>query len=334
MIQHEHWTTAIENFAACLPRECQQWVVVFQDDYHREVVAQVKRRLGAVESFGIETTPRERIIDCALRHRDDDRVGYVELMLTPFAYSRGGKHIGEDVQVFSEWPQSRIRRCCDVWDDNFCDLFAESPYVVQERCDSLLGALATVGELDYFAPVSDRAELRIRCGGSRWGALTALEGDHVEIPNGEVNCIPDSVDGFLQVDGWIIGTLPFGVKHGRVQTGDITLALEGGKIVEVRGQNSELVRDFKYALDRVPRLGVVSEIGLGQSEAVERMAEQYRVGYTWHEFKRGLHLGFGAEIRHGGERDQGFELEEPGHHLDIVFAHGRLQAGDLEILAW
>jgi hypothetical protein len=319
----------LENFVAYLPQGLDHWIVVYEGSFHRDIVLRLKGRLKSAEFFDLEQETGPFIEEIGSSNRNDERVGFLEFVIRYPASIYGGHCPGNDgLDVFISWPQDRVKLCFDVTDNNFNDLFSEAPAEVAARCHKLQGKLAENRSLFYDFGAG--APLSISCANSEWIAYTGFghNSDYV-LPSGEVACVPQSVDGRLPVEGWIIGTMPFGVKYGRIEKGDLELKIEGRQITQVGGANLKLCSDFDGALSAAPGLRTISEVGVGQSLAVRKAAAQHKLGYFWNERNFGLHLGLGAELP---VEDNSNRRKTGGHHLDLVLSNGRLTGAKGELL--
>lgn len=328
------WDQSFKNFLGYLSEDFGHWIVVYEGSFQSEIVSQLKNRLKSAEFFDLEKEDPQVIRDVGNSNCGNDRAGFLEFVIRYPASVYGGSSPGaEGLDVFIYWPQSRVRLCFDVTDNNFHQLFSETPEQVSERCVRLRNRVAETGALIYSSGDDTDERLKINCAGSEWSAYTGFGQtfDYV-LPSGEVSCLPQSVDGVLQVQGWIVGTIPFGVKYGRIEKGDLELRFEGRKIVGVSGMNKNLCTDFEGALSNAPRLQIVSEAGIGQSLGVSKAAANHKVGYSWHERHFGLHLGLGAELP---KEDMSNNSQTSGHHLDIVLSKGRIEESNgKEFLKW
>lgn len=328
------WEQSLDHLVSYLPRDLSHWIVVYEGSFHSEIVSRLRGRLESAEFFDLEMEAGQSIRSVAIANRDNERAGFLEFVIRYPASVYGGDSPGaEGLDDFVFWPQTRTKLCFDVTDNNFCDLFAETPEEVTERCSRLRDRVARAETLFYHEGPGAVNPVTINCAGSEWIAYSGFGQtfDHV-LPSGEVACLPKSVDGRLRVDGWIIGTIPFGVKYGRIQRGELELKLENRRIVAVSGTNGKLCADFEGALSAAPRLQRISEVGIGQSLAVRQAAQNHKLGYSWHERHFGLHFGLGAELP---REDQSNNPRTGGHHLDIVISTGMLSGSTAsEILTW
>lgn len=308
--------------------------MVYEGSFHSEIASQLESRLKSAEFYNLEKEAEQVVRNAGNSNLRNDRVGFLEFVIRYPASVYGGHSPGaEGLDVFVLWPQSRVRLCFDVTDNNFHELFSETPEEVTERCCRLRDKIAEMDTLIYRNGADADHELKIDCEGSEWIAYTGFGQtfDYL-LPSGEVACMPQSIDGRLQVEGWVVGTIPFGVKYGRIGKGDLELQFDNRKIVGITGANRNLCSDIEGALSSAPRLQIVSETGIGQSLAVSRAAASHKIAYSWHERHFGLHLGLGAELP---KEDDSNAPKTGGHHLDIVLAAGTLNASTgQEFLKW
>jgi len=331
--QASHWDRPFGNFLGYLSRDIDHWIVVYEGSFQSEIASQLKTRLKSAEFFDLEKEAEQTIRNMGNSNLANDRVGFLEFVIRYPASVYGGHSPGaEGLDVFVLWPQSRVRLCFDVTDNNFHELFSETPEEITQRCCRLRDQVAEIDTLIYSNDDTNDP-LRLGCAGSEWTAYTGFGQtfDYL-LPSGEVSCMPQSIDGRLEVEGWIVGTIPFGVKYGRIGKGELEMRFENRKIVNIDGANRNLCSDLEGALSSAPRLQVVSEAGIGQSLAVSRAAVSHRIGYSWHERHFGLHLGLGAELP---KEDESNAPQTGGHHLDIVLATGMLGTSTgQDILKW
>ena len=316
----ENWDRAIDNFTQYLPPGITRWLVALELPVHRTMRRRLLPKLGSTQLFVLGQTSPALVQKAGLALRTDPSVGFLE-----FAVHDGrADHQGVDYQTalmtYARWPTSRLRICFDVWDDTFPVLFSETPADVKLRCQRTRYTVASAEMLTYRSRPESAAELMIDCANSRWVEYSGLEDYDYMLPSGEVACRPRSVDGVLDLDGWLIGTLPFGLKYGRIRPGELQLTFNNGRLDEVEGARRELVADLRAVITAVPALRTVIETGLGQSMAVPAAVPLCQPGYQWHERHYGLHLGLGAEL----PETLGRKRRPTNHHLDIVLASGRL----------
>lgn len=320
------WSTALGNFKQYLP-VAKDWVVAFERPFHTRILSELIPHLGSCELLCLGEDSPSRVENLGRRHRDDPRWAFLEFAVCDDQVTHHGIDYRDALMAYSGWSPLRIRLLFDVTDSNFRVLFSEDPRLVERRCRRLLRSLANARQLVFvdFGP----SKVTMNFEAEQWRAYTGLERDDYMLPSGEVTCEPTSVNGKLDVAGWLVGTIPFAAKYGTIMPGSLTLKFRDGEIVKVGGRKRSLCKDLDMTLDRIPGLRYVSEIGLGQSKAVSRAASKNAGACLWHERHFGLHLGLGATLS-----------DEPGkrrtpHHLDLVLRTGRVadQSGRA-ILRW
>ena len=319
------WATAIRNFIECLPAGIERWVLVCDRGYQPALARSLHDALPIAESILLGRDTLRRVRAVATRYVDDPEVGLLEFLCFDGEPLRWGRDYQKAMMPFAEWPPERVRLCFDVTDSNFGDLFSEPARRVRTRGRTLRRRLQ--GE-ERLALTAGKSHATLRCRTDGWELHSGLERDDYILPSGEIECVPDSVDGDVEVDGWIVGTIPFGMKYGRIGPGQLELRFRDGNVVRVAGTNRLLCNDLETAFTTLPGLRRVAELGIGQSKAVSHAAHKEPVGCLWHERHLGVHLGLGAGLH-----------EAPGrvtqHHLDLVLASGTLTgATGRAILNW
>ncbi|HEX8581722.1 MAG TPA: hypothetical protein VF640_05320 [Acidimicrobiales bacterium] len=321
------WAVAVRNFAAHLPRRVRRWVVMYEPAHHAEAVARVAPLLEVEHLFAAGLADPAEVRRVAEATTGDGEVGYLEFVVTDGRFDHDGVDYRDAVRPFASWPNDRVRLCFDVWDEVFPMLFAERREDLVGWCGEVAGRVAGCRSFAYEGRPGGwlrwSAGAWVRCDGS-------TDGDYL-LPVGEVACRPDAVDGELVVDGWVIGSIPFGLKYGRIHAGALRLGLRSGEVVAVGGDDVGLCRDVEMVMERVPQLRLVAEVGIGQSRAATAASRVVPAGMQWHERRVGLHLGLGAELP-----DTVVERTHlTSHHLDVVMATGSVttDAGDV-VLAW
>ncbi|MCI0338647.1 MAG: hypothetical protein L0226_13805 [Acidobacteria bacterium] len=332
------WEQAIKYFLTYLPQRINHWIVVFDRRYHANIVTHLQSALANSSYLNLEVVDNSAIRKAEEPNRENEEVGaiifnmhYHELCNTPM-FRLPLSH--EALFGFICWPQHRVKSCIDVSDSHFCDLFSDPPSEVRNACWKLREQVATCDTLSYSIRKGEADALTIGCKGSQWVVFSGFEFDQYAdyvLPTGEIACMPEYVDGNIVLDGWIIGTVPFGLKYGRIRRGELELRFQKGKVVNVNGSNRNLCRDLESVFDLMPGVQVVTEVGIGQSKAVARLATKQRLGYHWHEPHYGLHLGLGAELSDLQDPDE----RTTGAHLDIVFSSGHLSGYNFgDLLNW
>jgi leucyl aminopeptidase (aminopeptidase T) len=323
------WQQATEHFSQSLPPGVTEWIVLAEAGAHSIVIGSLRDRLTIAEVVTLGEDSPERLAAVAAQYAGQQHVGLLDFALANAEVRFDGKYLTA-LNGFSAWPTRRCRLCIDVWDLNFAQLFAEPPGDVTRRCLHMAAKLRGRELVTYTAPTPD-SQLRFACDTAEWIVYSAAESYDNTLPSGEVACLPRSVDGDVQIDGWIVGTIPLGPKYGRISSGDLGLSFRDGEIVSVYGGRKDLRRDIERILDIEPGLRAVGELGIGQSLAVRAAQDLHQRGCLWHEKILGLHIGLGAELA----QTTAIEYRVTGHHVDLVFAHGALTAGSGEpILDW
>jgi leucyl aminopeptidase (aminopeptidase T) len=290
-----------------------RWVVAFEPVRHARLVRHLLPKLGRVEPVRLGIDAPGRVQRLAERHARDEAYGFVEFVVWDGERTHAGIDYHDALMSFAAWPVNRLRLFLDVTDANVRSLFAENPDRVRARCRRLCRRL---DPSETIAVATSRTSgLKVQCSRVRWKCYTGLEPDDYMLPSGEVACAPGRTDGTIDVDGWVVGTLPFGMKYGRIRRGGLRLEVRNGSIERIDGNARRLCADFDAVMDVVPGLRRVAELGFGQSRAVARAAKYHEVGCLWHERYFGVHIGFGETLEATGVRDV-------GHHLDVVLAHG------------
>lgn len=321
------WDVAVANFASHLPRRVRRWVVMYEPRHHAEAVARIAPLLEIEHLFAAGVADPGEVRRVAEATTEDDEVGYLELVVTDGRFDHDGVDYRDAVRPFADWPNDRVRLCFDVWDGVFPILFSERREDLVGSCAEVAGRVAGCRSFAYEGRPA---------GGLRWAADGWVrcdggsEGDYL-LPVGEIACRPAVVDGELVVDGWVIGSIPFGLKYGRIRAGALRLGFRSGEVAEVGGDDAGLCRDLEMVMERVPELRLVAEVGIGQSRAATAASRVVPAGMQWHERCVGLHVGLGAELPDTvGER-----THLTSHHLDVVLAAGSITtaAGD-PVLDW
>jgi hypothetical protein len=321
------WQRAVANFLQYLPPEVNHWVIALQGPEHGRIARSVLPRLESTEIVELDTLSPSAIRELAHDRKQRSDVGFLDFSVNVGQLWDIDRR--DAMSEFAHWPRGRIKRCFDVWDANFHALFAEDPGTVVRSCSVLHDAVTPRRYLEYRDDIS-RSSLILDCGGSTWTAYTGFEEYDYILPSGEVSCLPRSADGRLDVEGWIVGTIPFGLKYGYIRRGDLVLKFARGELTSVSGQRTELCRDLENAFDRLAGLRSIGELGIGQSNAVAHAAMLHGMACQWHERHWGIHLGLGIELPEADDHQRG----GTSHHLDVVLARGQLTSDGQVILNW
>jgi hypothetical protein len=325
------WGQAVEHFLHYLPGEVSSWVVLIEMGAHEKLAGSLLPLLEVKEVLVLGVTPPGRVASMASQWVDQAGVGLLCFALAGVE-ARYETDYRSALQPYAAWPTSRVRLCLDVWDDNFAQIFSEHPEDVRQRCQGVAAEVTGESGL-YYRPSDPKGSNRLGfdCEGSNWIVYSGIEEYDYCLPSGEVACMPRSVDGRVLVDGWLVGTIPFGLKYGRIHGRDLLLDFRRGEVVAVCGENAALCTDVEMALNRIAGLRSVAELGIGLSLAVRDTAGMPAVGCFWHERHLGIHLGLGAELAESSQ----VEDRVTGHHIDVILANGSLfsQTGDM-ILSW
>jgi hypothetical protein len=151
-------------------------------------------------------------------------------------------------------------------------------------------------------------------------------GDHV-LPAGEVAARPLSVDGRVDFNGTVMGTIPFGFKYGLIAPGGLVLDFHGGVLANVTGTNTALIRDLEKVINRFPAITCVGETALSINMGITALAG---IGYQWEERYPGFHLGMGGEI---SENLSSLAERSCPHHIDFVLAAPTIMAANETLFA-
>lgn len=315
------WAASVTNFRSFLPPGIERWIVAFEPHYHGRIVESLQKQLAVVEVIRLGVDSAARVSTVADSYLSDESCGFVE-----FAVTDASEMPREDVAAlmrFARWPEERVRFCFDVADSNFALLFSDGPEALGARAASLLPALHDERQLRLRSSADETA--LFDCG--EWTPHTGTDVADYLLPTGELECAPVNAAGTIAPNGWIVGTLPFGAKYGRIRPSSLTLELAAGRVTAIRGSDTELIRDLTLAIERIPGLEIVAELGFGISKAVVAAARRCAVGCLWHERHYGAHVGIGATLERDGR--------VTGHHLDFIFPTGRLEThSGRTLLAW
>lgn len=325
------WRTALDNYCAYVPPAIERWGVIFDARVHGTIIKGLLERIDCSVLLDVANDP-ESVSSFSQENIDDDRVGVLGFLINHRTFDAGYSTAQSDALArYNKWRLSKMKMCFEVWDANFCTLFAECSHDLRTRCLAMRDRVSTQARLRYCLAGSQPNDFHMDCEGAVWIAETGFDDDDYMLPSGEVATCPRSVEGTLSPVGWIIGSVPFGAKYGLISAGDIVLEFLGGRIVRVSGNDVSLCADFEAVLSKAPALSNVSECAIGMSRAVSRAAMTHTTGHFWHERHFGFHVGLGARLPQTPHPT----IKSVGHHLDIVFMHGTLHdSSGAEIIAW
>lgn len=313
------WRQAINNFKFYLPVNVSRWIVAIEGYAHKQILHHLSKKLFISEVIVLQCCSSNLIRELADKFLEDPDYGFLE-----FAIQDGESLRDEDrlaLMEFAKWPETRVRLCFDVADCNFRDLFADEPKILAARSNQLLQRLSLEKVLTVKTGLKKTA--LIDCGAGDWSAHVGQKSDYM-LPTGEIECVPSSVDGNFDIDGWIVGTVPFGLKFGRIQPGTLQLTFKRGSVTNIDGKNRELCHDLESTFELVPGLQDAVELGFGLSRGAVRAARKCEIGCLWHERYLGLHIGLGATLDQANRKTD--------HHVDIVFANAQVLNGNAEKL--
>ena len=321
---------SLAHFLRYLPRGVEEWLLFYDSRFTKQTAGRIGEAVKAREVVDLRGTSADEIERLDKKCFGEKHVGALFFSL----FQAGEKHSEEylatfdRLNVFDTWPSSRCRIVDDVTDQTFDALFEDSPTALADECWL---KLAQCGSAERALFGGAAQSLAIRYEPSSGVAYTGFEPYEFNIPSGEVAFHPVAIDGTIAFSGWIIGSIPFGQKHGRIADGQLTITFVGRRITNISGTAARLIDDLEAVFAASPGLREVNEFGIGLNHAASCLARRHRVGLQWMEKCRGLHLGLGAELtEHIGDH----RLRKTHHHLDLVFEHGELFVDDELILSW
>jgi leucyl aminopeptidase (aminopeptidase T) len=320
------WRQAVENFKEYLPI-ASRWVIAYERPYHSRILNELVPHLGLSELVCLGEDSPARVAKLGRKHRNDPDWAFLEFAVCDGRITHNEIDYRRALMEYSAWSAERMRLCFDVTDANFAVLFSEAPRELARRCQNLRKRLSGCKSLTFTDSGSGASSLNLKCPRDKWQVYAGLTKDDYMLPTGEVAGEPKSIEGELAVDGWIVGTIPFGIKFGAIKSGDIRLSFHDGRITLVTGKRRALCRDFEMVLNRIPGLQYVAEVGFGQSKAVGRAARKHETACLWHERHFGLHLGLGATLANEDRRTS--------HHLDLILRRGKvMNERGVEVIKW
>jgi len=323
------WEQAIQHFLKYLPDSVSSWFVLLEYPAHQQIEKSLIPCIKLKELFVLGKAEPARLLEAGRECALNEDIGVIQFLIKDERSHYGGLDYYDGLLEFSYWPCHRVKLCLDIWDENFPLLFAENPLKLRERCYKISERLKRepLLECQHGSPLSN--SLFLSCPAS-WTIYSGFEEFDYILPTGETACLPQDANGVIALGGWIIGTIPFGLKYGRVEHGDLVLHLKNCQVQKVTGNNSSLCADFETALLKLPGLRSVVEVGVGQSLAVKQAARNQAVGCLWHERHFGVHLGLGAELPETFDADQ----RVTSHHIDLVMETGVLRGSNDVLMQW
>jgi hypothetical protein len=325
-----NWDCAIDHFLEYLPDKVSSWIVLLELPAHQQIAKSLIPRLELSELFVLGETDPIRVLEAGREHALIEDCGVIEFIIKDGTSRYRGQDYHDALLEFSYWPCHRVKLCLDIWDDNFSLLFAEAPHVLEKRCYAMSERLMVESLLECENEDAARTPMLLDCTGAAWTTYSGFEEFDYILPTGEIACLPQSVNGVIALQGWIVGTIPFGLKYGRIHHGDLILHFKDRQVFKVTGNHRRLCADFETALLKLPGLRYVAEVGVGQSLAVTQAVRYQTTGCLWHERYFGVHLGLGAELSETFDTDQRIT----SHHLDLVLATGRLRGQCGILMEW
>jgi hypothetical protein len=319
---------ALGNFLRYLPHDVDEWLLFYDSRFTKETALRLGEAIRTREVVDLRRTSANEITRLDETYFPKKHVGALFFSL----FHAGEKHSKDylatfdRLNVFDTWPSSRCRIVDEVTDETFDVLFQTSPDSLRDECLEILDRCRQSDRARFSAATGS---LDIRYDPKSGVPYTGFEPYEFNIPSGEVAFRPIDISGRISFCGWIIGSIPFGQKYGRISNTQLTFTFENGKITEVSGSAAELLTDLEITFSRSPALRDVKEFGIGLNIAASALARRHTVGLQWMEKCRGLHLGLGAELT---EHLSDYRMRRTHHHLDLVFERGELLVGDNLIL--
>lgn len=321
---------ALENFLRYLPSSVEEWLVFYDSRFTKETARRVAGVVRAREVVDLRQTSAENISKLDETCFPNPHIGALFFSLFHAAENHSREYLAafERLNVFDTWPSNRCRIVDEVSDRTFDGIFQTSPDSLRDEC---LETLDRCRMSDHARFRANTGSLNIRYDPRSGVPYTGLEPYEFNIPSGEVAFHPIDISGSVSFHGWIIGSIPFGQKYGRIRNNQLTLTFDNGRISDLSGSATGLLGDLEATFGRSPALRNVREFGIGLNSAASTLARRHTVGLQWMEKCRGLHLGLGAELT---EHISDHRLRQTHHHLDLVFECGELLVDGDIILSW
>jgi hypothetical protein len=293
----EFWIGHLDT--SCLER----FFIIHGSDNYAAVAQYIERGLARRGLQGtllhFEEEP-ESVREIGIRHRHDPHaVACLAYLLDYRRVARDStyrSHI-KNLGVFDFWDTPRLRIIADVPLELFNQAFAQSKTDLVRRADSIMQRLANVDSIEITTTSGTELVVRFENHPTPWYPNVGNPGDHV-LPAGEVAARPLSVDGRVDFDGTVMGTIPFGFKYGLIAPGGLVLDFHEGLLTNMAGTNTALIRDLEKVINRFPAITRVGETALSINMGITALAG---IGYQWEERYPGFHLGMGGEISAANE---------------------------------
>ncbi|MEK6334023.1 MAG: hypothetical protein AABM67_03680 [Acidobacteriota bacterium] len=325
----ENADRALKNFLCYLPATVDEWLIFYDSRFTKEIARRVAEAIRVREVVDLRQTRAEHVSTLDETCFPFPQIGALFFSLFHAAGSYSNEYLNafERLNVFDTWPSNRCRIVDEVTDSTFDDVFQTSPDSLRDDCFETLDRCRQSDRARFSA---DTGSLDIRYDPKSGVPYTGFEPYEFNIPSGEIAFNPIDINGRISFCGWLIGSIPFGQKYGRIGDDQLILTFDNGRISGVSGSRGGLVSDLEATFGRSPALRDVKEFGIGLNTAASALARRHTVGLQWMEKCRGLHLGLGAELT---EHISDHRLRRTHHHLDLVFDRGELLVGDNLILS-
>jgi len=321
---------ALTHFRRYLPDTVSRWLLFHDGRFTSTVAEKLALIIPTLAVVDLRHTTAEHIEHLDRAYFPVADVGALFLSIFDATRQHDDTYLSayRRLNVFDTWPSNRCRIVDETTDRTFDALFDVDPEELRAECLATLRQFRSGGHASFRSADSHLAISYAALSGT---AYTGFEAYEFNLPSGEVAFKPTYVKGHVSLRGWIIGSIPFGQKHGHIERGELQLSFDAGRITAVRGSRTALVDDLTAALEQSPGLREVNEFGIGLHRAAAALARRHTVGLQWMEKCRGLHLGLGAEL---GEHIEDHRLRRTHHHLDLVFEDGELSVVGGTQLTW
>ncbi|KVO02814.1 leucyl aminopeptidase [Burkholderia ubonensis] len=188
------------------------------------------------------------------------------------------------------------------------EAFAESLDDIAARNERLIDAAARASQIHFVDEAGNRLTGSL-APDQKWTSVDGM--GNLDVVPGEIATHVTDLRGSIVFSGTFLGTVPFAVKYKVVER-LATLHVEGSTIVDFDSEHPDFRRDFASYLDRHENHRRIEEFGIGTNLGIKGL---YGRNAGFEERHPGLHLGLG-----GGAQGS--------HHLDLIFAKGKLALDD------